>query len=75
MHNAHTMHKVENAIENYKDKRSSEEIYQTIINRLKVLANNKLSDQEVHLAARNFIGFCQVIINYKIKKQKEKRNL
>ena len=56
------------------DKRTSEEIYQAIINRLKIIAQDKkLTNQEAHAADRNLIGFCQEIINYKAKKQRDKK--
>ena len=57
-----------------KEKRSPEKIYQALVNRLKIIARDELSDQEAHSAARNLIGFYQVIMDYKIKKQNEMRN-
>ncbi len=59
--------------ETEKDKRSSEEIYQSIVARLKIITPNELTEQEAHEAARNLIGFCQEIIHYKIKTQKSKK--
>ncbi len=59
-----------------KDKRSFEEIYQTIVARLKTITPTELTEQEAHEAARNLIEFCRIMLDYKIKKQKEKaRNL
>lgn len=57
-----------------KGKRFPEEIYQALVNRLKIIARDELSDQEAHAAARNLIGFYQVIMDYTIKKQNEMRN-
>lgn len=66
------MHQITQEID--KDKRSSEEIYQAIINRLKIISKDKkLTNQEAHVAARNLIGFCQEIINYKIKKRRDRK--
>ncbi|WP_375319188.1 hypothetical protein [Candidatus Tisiphia endosymbiont of Oplodontha viridula] len=71
MKNAY-IHQITKEIDN--DKRASEEIYQAIINRLKIIGKDKkLTNQETHAAARNLIGFCQEIINYKIKKQRDKK--
>ncbi len=57
-----------------KGKRSSEEIYQALVNRLKIIARYKLSDQEADSAVRNLIDFCQEIINYKIKNAKGRKS-
>ncbi|WP_425363604.1 hypothetical protein [Candidatus Tisiphia endosymbiont of Hybos culiciformis] len=66
------MHQMIQEVNN--DKRTSEEIYQAIINRLKIIAQDKkLTNQEAHAAARNLIGFCQEIINYKARKQRNKK--
>ncbi|WP_341750217.1 hypothetical protein [Candidatus Tisiphia endosymbiont of Sialis lutaria] len=54
-----------------KDKRSSKEIYLSIVNKLKTMSNNQLSDEELHESAKNLIGFYQTIIDYKMKQKKE----
>ena len=59
-------------IKNDKDKRSKEEIYWSIVNRIKVLAKEELSEQEAHSAARNLISFCQILIDYKINSKKKR---
>lgn len=59
-----------------KERRTSEEIYQSIVARVKTIATTELTEQEAHEAARNLIEFCRIMLDYKIKKQKEKaRNL
>ncbi|HJD64159.1 MAG TPA: hypothetical protein LFW13_04055 [Rickettsia endosymbiont of Sericostoma sp.] len=54
-----------------KDKRSSKETYLSIVNKLKTMSNNQLSDEELHNSAKNLIGFYQIIIDYKMKQKKE----
>ncbi|WP_425361232.1 hypothetical protein [Candidatus Tisiphia endosymbiont of Ceraclea dissimilis] len=54
-----------------KDKRSSKETYLSIVNKLKTMSNNQLSDEELHDSAKNLIGFYQIIIDYKMKQKKE----
>ncbi|WP_425361528.1 MULTISPECIES: hypothetical protein [unclassified Candidatus Tisiphia] len=54
-----------------KDKRSSKETYLSIVNKLKTMSNNQLSDEELHESAKNLIGFYQIIIDYKMKQKKE----
>ncbi|WP_341759793.1 hypothetical protein [Candidatus Tisiphia endosymbiont of Ptychoptera albimana] len=56
------------------NERTKEEIYASIVFRIKVMYHNKITDQEAHEAARNLIGFCQEIINCKMKKQEQKNN-
>ncbi|WP_375331715.1 hypothetical protein [Candidatus Tisiphia endosymbiont of Temnostethus pusillus] len=57
-----------------RDKRSSEEIYTAIVSKLTIMSKGKLTDQELHTAARNLIGFCQEITDYKIKKQRDEQS-
>ncbi|WP_375333839.1 hypothetical protein [Candidatus Tisiphia endosymbiont of Xenochironomus xenolabis] len=54
-----------------KDKSSSKETYLSIVNKLKTMSNNQLSDEELHDSAKNLIGFYQIIIDYKMKQKKE----
>ncbi|WP_375334067.1 hypothetical protein [Candidatus Tisiphia endosymbiont of Xenochironomus xenolabis] len=54
-----------------KDKRSSKETYLSIVNKLKTMSNNQLSDEELHESAKNLIGFYQIIIDHKMKQKKE----
>ncbi len=53
--------------------RSKEEIYASIVARIQTIYHDKLSNAEANEAARNLIDFCQEIINYKIKKQRDKK--
>ncbi|WP_250311834.1 hypothetical protein [Rickettsia endosymbiont of Oedothorax gibbosus] len=68
MRNAY-MHQITKEIDN--DKRSSKEIYLSIVNKLRTMSNNQLSDEELHESAKNLIGFYQTIIDYKMKQKKE----
>ncbi|WP_425361811.1 hypothetical protein [Candidatus Tisiphia endosymbiont of Mystacides longicornis] len=63
------MHQITKEID--KDKRSSKETYLSIVNKLKTMSNNQLSDEELHESAKNLIGFYQIIIDYKMKQKKE----
>ena len=56
------------------DKRSPKEIFTAIVGKLNIMSKNKLTDQELHAAARNLIGFCQEIIDYKMKKQRTEQS-
>lgn len=56
------------------DKRSPKEIFTAIVGKLNIMSKNKLTDQELHAAARNLIGFCQEIVNYKMKKQRTEQS-
>ncbi|BFD45505.1 MAG: hypothetical protein DMENIID0002_01510 [Rickettsia endosymbiont of Sergentomyia squamirostris] len=56
------------------NERTKEEIYASIVFRIKVMYHNKITDSEAHEAARNLIGFCQEIINYKMKKKEKEDN-
>ncbi len=58
--------------ETEKNKRFYEEIYQSIVARVKTITPNELTEKEAHEAARNLIEFCRIMLDYKIKKQKEK---
>jgi hypothetical protein len=68
MRNAY-MHQITKEID--KDKRSFKETYLSIVNKLKTISNNQLSDEELHESAKNLIGFYQTIIDYKMKQKKE----
>ena len=46
-------------------KRSKDEIYQSIINKLNKRYKGKLSDKEIDDAAKNLINFCKVIVESK----------
>ncbi|HJD60039.1 MAG TPA: hypothetical protein LFW20_05250 [Rickettsia endosymbiont of Omalisus fontisbellaquei] len=56
------------------DKRSSEEIYDSILGRIRQMYNGKLPEQEVHEAARRLIEFVKIIIEVSIRQEKEKNN-
>jgi len=55
-----------------KDERTGEEIYAGIVTRIKIMYQDKITDAQSQEAARNLIGFCQEILNYKLKKQKQR---
>ena len=55
-----------------KDGRTGEEIYAGIVTRIKIMYQDKITDAQSHEAARNLIGFCQEIINYKFEQQKQR---
>ena len=57
-----------------RNKRTSEEIYANIVARIKIMYQGKITETEACEAARNLIGFCQEILNYKLNKQRELRN-
>jgi hypothetical protein len=56
------------------DKRSSEEIYGSILGRIRQMYNGKLPEQEVHEAARRLIEFVKIIMEVSIRQEKEKNN-
>ncbi|MFP3017820.1 MAG: hypothetical protein ACEY3E_02705 [Candidatus Tisiphia sp.] len=56
------------------NERTKEEIYASIVFRIKVMYHNKITDSEAHEAARNLIDFCQEIIDYKMKKQRTEQS-
>lgn len=55
----------EQAWEAKPDGRSREEIFQSIVNRVKERSGNTLSDAEAHAAARNLIAFCRELMGLK----------
>jgi hypothetical protein len=57
-----------------RNERTSEETYARIITRIKIIYKDKITEAEASEAARNLIGFCQEILNYKFDKQRELRN-
>ncbi|WP_342270111.1 hypothetical protein [Rickettsia endosymbiont of Orchestes rusci] len=56
------------------DGRSSEEIYESIVENIRKMYNGKLSEVEVHEAARNFIEFVKILVKVHIRLKKEKNN-
>jgi hypothetical protein len=57
-----------------RNERSSEETYANIIAKIKIMYKDKITEAEASEAARNLIGFCQEILNYKLEKQRELKN-
>ena len=53
-----------------RNERSNEETYANIIARIKIMYKGKITEAEASEAARNLIGFCQEILNYKLEKLK-----
>ena len=56
-----------------KDERTGEEIYAGIVTRIKIMYQDKITDAQSHEAARNLIGFCQEIINYKFEQRSNRK--
>lgn len=50
------------------DGRTSDEIYGSIVKRIKAQSKQKLTDAEAHEAARNLIGFCDTILESQLGK-------
>ncbi|WP_375332811.1 MULTISPECIES: hypothetical protein [unclassified Candidatus Tisiphia] len=46
------------------DKRSKDELYESIVNKIRVKYNGKLSDVEAHTAARNLIEFVKILLHF-----------
>ena len=57
-----------------KDERTGEEIYAGIVTRIKIMYQEKITDAQSHEAARNLIGFCQEILNYKLNNKSKRSN-
>lgn len=53
-----------------KPQRSANEIYDSIVGKIRVMYNNELSDKEAHEAARNLIGFCQKVVEIRSREIK-----
>jgi hypothetical protein len=47
--------------------KSASELFDSVSNRIRVLAGEKMSEAESREAARRFISFCQLIVDYKIQ--------
>ncbi|WP_341792990.1 hypothetical protein [Rickettsia endosymbiont of Ceutorhynchus obstrictus] len=56
------------------DKRSSEEIYNSILEKIRKMYNNKLPEAEIHEAARRLIEFMKIIMEVQMRLEKEKEN-
>ena len=54
-----------------RNKRTSEEIYVDIVARIKTIYKDKITETEASEAARNLIGFCQEILEFKLEKQRK----
>ncbi len=53
------------------NERSKNEIYETIVFRIKLMYKNQITDSEAQEAARNLINFCQEIVEYKAATAKD----
>ncbi|WP_417905291.1 hypothetical protein [Candidatus Tisiphia endosymbiont of Micropterix aruncella] len=49
------------------DKRSKDELYESIVNGIRAEYNGKLSDVEAHTAARNLIEFVKILLHFNQK--------
>lgn len=56
------------------DKRSSKELYDSILSRIRQMYNGKLPETEVHEAARRLIEFVKIMMEVNIRQSKEKNN-
>jgi|GEM_PF-6759996 len=56
------------------DKRSTEEIYESIVGRIRRMYQGKLSELEIHEAARNMIEFVKIFMQVQGKLEKEKNS-
>ena len=56
------------------DKRSSEEIYNSILGRIRQMYNGKLPEAEIHEAARRLIEFVKIMMEVNTRQSKEKNN-
>ena len=54
-----------------RNKRTSEEIYVDIVAIIKTIYKDKITETEASEAARNLIGFCQEILEFKLEKQRK----
>ena len=48
--------------------------FSRIVDRIKAIYKDKITDEEAETAARNMIGFCQAIVTYKTKKEREEQS-
>lgn len=48
----------------------TKESYDSIVCGIKGVYNNSITDKEANEAARNLIGFCNIIVNYKIEQMR-----
>ncbi len=49
--------------------RTNQEIYDCIISKIKAMYQGKITELEAQEAAKNLIGLCQEIFDYKIEQQ------
>ncbi|WP_342269934.1 hypothetical protein [Rickettsia endosymbiont of Orchestes rusci] len=56
------------------DRRSSEEIYESIVDDIRKRYNGKLSEPELHEAARRLIEFVKILMEVQMRVEKEKEN-
>lgn len=54
--------------------RSASELFSSISNRIRILSNNTISETESREAARRFISFCQLLVDYKLKQSMQRKN-
>ncbi len=53
-------------------RRSLDEIYASVVERIKKQYHYKISDQEADEAARNLLGFCQKLVEIKAEQIRDK---
>jgi hypothetical protein len=56
------------------DKRSSEELYNSILERVRKMYNGGLSEIELHEAARSMIEFVKILMQVQARLEKEKNS-
>ncbi len=55
--------------------RTNEEIYAGIVSKIKTMYHDEITELEAKEAARNLIGLCQEIFDYKMEKAEKQRSL
>jgi len=48
--------------------------FSRIVARIKAIYKDKITDEEAETAARNMIGFCQTIVTYRTRKEREEES-
>ncbi|WP_341789932.1 hypothetical protein [Rickettsia endosymbiont of Polydrusus tereticollis] len=56
------------------DGRSNEEIYESIVERIRKMYNGKLPEVEAHEAARRLIEFVKILMQVHMRLEEEKNN-
>lgn len=62
--------KIEQQINQQIDRQTKQdELYQSILNDIRNMYNDSLSETELHKATRNFIRFVKIMMNAEVRKQ------